>query len=211
MNPNCSPLRGPGIEVSGLLPLLQTSALPLCAPSAPHPAVAVQQRLTVAADRIARRDGAPTDRADNLGARDVLYAAIRPKQDVLAWLHRHATDGASGELGSHRAKIIQSTGSLVKIPAVRAIAQRRHAPRDRLRKTPAGRRCVHSRSTLGSISRPPLYPPSSTPRRSSHRRRFPQGSGGTPTRPRRSQTRSRRKIQAHHLEGTGRASGGRLR
>ena len=90
------------MSASDLWPLLRTSVLPLYTPSAPHPAVAVQQCLTVAADRVMRRYRARTDRAHNLGARDMLDAAIIPKHDILGWLHRHATDGTSGEFGSRR-------------------------------------------------------------------------------------------------------------
>ena len=198
------------MSAGDLWPLLRTSVLPLYTPSAPHPAVAVQQCLTVAADRVMRRYRARTDRAHNLGARDMLDAAIIPKHDILGWLHRHATDGTSGEFGSHHARIVQPTESLVKTTAVRAIAERLCGHRDRPRNAPVDRRCIRSRSTLGSLSRPPLYLPSSTPPRSSHRLRSPKGCGGTQTRPRQSRTTSRRKIQAQHREGTGRASRGRL-
>lgn len=60
-------------------------------PFAPHPAVAVDQRLTVAANRVVGCHWQGADRTQHSRARDMLDSSVRSKDDILTGHDAHAT------------------------------------------------------------------------------------------------------------------------
>src|SRR4051794_20768687 len=77
------------------------SARPVCGAKASDPAIAVEHRRAIAADRHPRIDLERTDGAHHRRALDVLHPPIRPEDDALTNVDIHATAGAARHFYRH--------------------------------------------------------------------------------------------------------------